>query len=197
MKYMFEQEIALIKDETLRDIVRGYMQTCVPSYFWDVGASSSRKFHPGFSQGKGGLVRHTQAVVMFLAELLRMSSYSYMPDNYKDYAIAAAIMHDTCKYGRYEYDKDEYKSHAANAAEHFANFYAYTLDGPEPPYLLTHAMISHMGQWTVEPEDKPLTNIDRVVHLADYMASRNFIDIPVLSPGKAPSIQGKEFEDVF
>jgi hypothetical protein len=34
-----------------------------------------------------------------------------------------------------------------------------------------------MGQWS-EREDRPFTNIDRCVHMADYMASRNFIDIP-------------------
>ena len=34
-----------------------------------------------------------------------------------------------------------------------------------------------MGQWS-EKEDRPFTNIDRCVHMADYMASRNFIDIP-------------------
>ena len=29
--------------------------------------------------------------------------------------------------------------------------------------------------------DRPFTNIDRCVHMADYMASRNFIDIPQVS----------------
>jgi hypothetical protein len=35
-----------------------------------------------------------------------------------------------------------------------------------------------MGQWSTEKEDRPFTSVDRCVHMADYMASRNFIDIP-------------------
>jgi hypothetical protein len=38
-----------------------------------------------------------------------------------------------------------------------------------------------MGQWVDDKEDKPFTTIDRVVHLADYIASRSFLDIPTLS----------------
>jgi hypothetical protein len=35
-----------------------------------------------------------------------------------------------------------------------------------------------MGQWSTEKEDRPFTAVDRCVHMADYMASRSFIDIP-------------------
>jgi hypothetical protein len=42
-------------------------------------------------------------------------------------------------------------------------------------------MASHMGQWSTEKEDRPFTSIDRCVHMADYMASRSFIDIPSIS----------------
>jgi hypothetical protein len=38
-----------------------------------------------------------------------------------------------------------------------------------------------MGQWSTEKEDRPFTNIDRCVHMADYMASRSFIDIPSIT----------------
>jgi hypothetical protein len=38
-----------------------------------------------------------------------------------------------------------------------------------------------MGQWSTEKEDRPFTNIDRCVHMADYMASRSFIDIPQIT----------------
>ena len=37
-----------------------------------------------------------------------------------------------------------------------------------------------MGQWSTDKEDRPFTQIDRCVHMADYMASRSFIDIPNL-----------------
>ena len=176
---LFERELSLIVDEELRMQVKSYMEEATPDYFWTDGASSSGKFHPQFSQGIGGLVRHTKAVVMFAEELLRMSSYAYMKDEYKDYVIAACILHDTCKYGMYEYDKSEYKNHAANAANRFAEW-CYEGDY-HAHYLLLQAIRSHMGQWSTDREDRPFTSVDRCVHMADYMASRSFIDIPSIT----------------
>ena len=172
----FTRELDLIVDEDLRMAVKCYLNDRVPAYFWEIGASSSGKYHPVFSQNRGGLVRHTKAVVMFAEELLRMSSYAYMKDEYKDYVIAACIIHDTAKYGMTdEMDKGEYKAHAPNAAIMFAEFCECDY---HPSEFLLGAISSHMGQWSAEKEDRPFTNIDRCVHMADYMASRSFIDIP-------------------
>lgn len=172
----FEREIDLIVNEDLRMMVKSYMEEGTPNYFWTDGASSSGKYHPQFSQGEGGLVRHTKAVVMFAEELLRMSSYAYMRDEYKDYVIAACLIHDTAKYGMYEYDKAQYKNHATLAAVAF-DTWCISLDYDCSEFLL-NAVASHMGQWSTEKEDRPFTNIDRCVHMADYMASRSFINIP-------------------
>ena len=176
---MFSNELVKIKDEKLREVVAEYMNTYAPKYFYEIGASASGKYHPCFSQGKGGLVRHTKAVVMVLEELLKLSTYSYMPEAYKDYAFAAAIMHDTCKYGFCEeVDKTVYADHAKNAALYWETFCNEIGYAPHP--FIAMAIRSHMGQWTTEREDKPFTSIDRVVHMADYFASRSFIDIPSL-----------------
>lgn len=172
----FKRELDLIVNEDLRMMVKSYLEESVPEYFWEIGASSSGKFHPAFSQGKGGLVRHTKAVVMFAEELLRMSSYAFMRDEYKDYVIAACIVHDTAKYGAKEYDKAEYKNHAPAAAVAF-DTWCISLDYNCSEFLL-NAIASHMGQWSTDRDDRPFTNIDRCVHMADYMASRPFIDIP-------------------
>ena len=177
---LFEREINLIVNEELRMQVKSYMDEATPDYFWTDGASSSGKYHPQFSQGVGGLVRHTKAVVMFAEELLRMSSYAYMRDEYKDYVIAACILHDTCKYGIKGFDKAEYKNHARNASIAFLNYCADFMDY-EPHFLLLNAIESHMGQWSTDREDRPFTSVDRCVHMADYMASRSFIDIPSIT----------------
>lgn len=174
----FERELELIVNEELRMAVKEYLADEVPAYFWEIGASSSGKFHPKFSQGMGGLVRHTKAVVMFAEELLRMSSYAYMRDEYKDYVIAACIVHDTAKYGMgEEMDTKEYKNHARNASEKFKGFCEQVMDY-HPSEFLLNAISAHMGQWSTEREDRPFTSVDRCVHMADYMASRSFIDIP-------------------
>lgn len=176
----FKKELSLIKDENLREIVRSYMAENTPDYFWTDGASASGKYHPQFSQGEGGLVRHTKAVVMFAVELLRMNTYAYMREEYKDYVIAACILHDTIKYGMgEEIDKDEYKNHARNAATVFKSWCEDTF-GYSVSEILLNAIISHMGQWSTDKNDRPFSPVDRCVHLADYMASRSFIDIPCI-----------------
>ena len=176
---LFEREINLIVNEDLRMAVKSYMDEETPDYFWTDGASSSGKYHPQFSQGEGGLVRHTKAVVMFAEELLRMSSYAYMRDEYKDYVIAACLIHDCAKYGTgAEMDKGAYKEHAPNGAKLFDLFMLESY-GVHAPEKLLDAVRTHMGQWS-DKDDKPFTPIDRCVHMADYMASRSFLDIPTI-----------------
>ena len=177
---LFEREINLIVDENLRMATKSYLEEATPDYFWTDGASSSGKYHPQFAHGIGGTVRHTKAVVMFAEELLRMSSYAYMKDEYKDFVIVACLIHDTNKYGIKDFDKSQYANHARNAAGSFTKWceeqYGFT-----PHFLLTSAVASHMGQWSTEREDRPFTSVDRCVHMADYMASRSFIDIPQIT----------------
>lgn len=182
----FKRELELIMDEDLRMATKSYLDIRVPNHFWHDGASASGKFHPQFAQGDGGLVRHTKAVVMFAEELLRMSSYSYMRDEYKDYVIVACIIHDTMKYGLGEFDKSEYKNHAKNASIAFGEWCEKECGFVVSEFLL-NAVASHMGQWSIDKEDRPFTSIDRCVHMADYMASRNFIDIPSLAVPTAES----------
>ena len=177
---IFNNEIALIQSEDLRDFARFFLDTRVGEWFWESGASSSGKYHPQFVQGSGGLVRHTRAVCMVCEELLRMSTYAYMRDEYKDYARLACLLHDTRKYGRGDTeDKDCYKEHGAIAADDVRMAW-YEFYGTQVPDLLVMAIRSHMGQWVEDRNDRPFTNIDRLVHLSDYIASRPFWDIPSL-----------------
>lgn len=182
MVEFFEREIQNIESEDLRDFVRFFFADHVGAWFWESGASSSGKYHPKFAQGKGGLVRHTRAAAWFVEELLRMSSYAYMKAAYKDYARVAILLHDTRKYGDGDTDdKDCYKYHGALAATAVKNaWWEFFGADSECPELLLMAIRSHMGQWVEDRDDRPFTNIDRLVHMADYMASRPFIDIPQL-----------------
>lgn len=174
----FEREIQFIEDIDLQDFVRFFFNERCGDWFWKSGASSSGKYHPQFTKGEGGLVRHTKAVAWVCEELLRMSSYAYMKDIYKDYARVACLLHDTRKYGGGDTeDKDCYKEHGAIAAFDVAVAWLSFFD-TSCPELLTMAIRSHMGQWTENKDDRPFTNIDRLVHLSDYIASRPFWDIP-------------------
>lgn len=178
----FEREILLIENEDLQNFARWFFDNFVGAWFWQSGASASGKYHPEFTHGEGGLVRHTRAVCMVCEELLRMSTYAYMKPDYKDYARLACLLHDTCKYGGLEEDHEVYKIHGALAADKVAfAWHEFFNGGDNCPELLTMAIRSHMGQWTENRDDRPFTNIDRLVHLSDYIASRPFWDIPTLT----------------
>lgn len=178
----FEREIQNIESEDLRDFVRFFFNERVGAWFFESGASASGKYHPEFTKGHGGLVRHTRAVEWVCEELLRMSSYAYMKAEYKDYARVACLLHDTRKYGSGDTeDKDCYKEHGKLAADAVAAAWLSFFDQGEAPELLLMAIRSHMGQWVEDRDDRPFTNIDRLVHLSDYIASRPFWDIPELS----------------
>lgn len=178
---LFEREIKLIMDYSLQDFVRYYLDKCVGDWFWKSGSSASGRFHPEFTHGEGGLVRHTRAVAMVCEEMLRLNVYAYMRDEYKDYARVACLLHDTCKYGTSDTeDKSCYAQHGDLAAENVKHEWEAYFNEPAPELLLM-AIRSHMGQWTEPKENRPFTNIDRLVHLADYIASRSFWDIPQIT----------------
>lgn len=178
---LFEREIQLIQSEELRDFVRFFFDEEVGDWFWKSGASSSGRYHPVFAQGEGGLVRHTRAVALICEELLRLNTYAYMNDEYQDYARVACLLHDVCKYGEGdEVDKTCYKEHGALASNAVSNSWEVFFGIPAPE-LLCMAIRSHMGQWTENRDERPFTNIDRLVHLSDYIASRPFWDIPTLT----------------
>lgn len=177
---LFEREILLLESEDLRDFARFYLDNWVGDWFFKSGASSSGKYHPAFAQGEGGLVRHTRAVCMVCEELLRLSTYAYMRVEYKDYARLACLLHDTCKYGDSNTENhDCYKEHGKLAASNVAAAWDAFFEELAPE-LLCLAITSHMGQWVEDKNDRPFTNIDRLVHLSDYIASRPFWDIPQL-----------------
>ena len=177
----FKREIANIADEQKRHFVEWYFQTKVGAWFWESGASASGKYHPTFTKGVGGLVKHTRAAEMFLEELLHLNTYAYILDEYKDFARIAILLHDTCKYGTADTENhDCYRIHGRLAADNVAAAWEEYFNAPCSAFL-HHAIASHMGQWVEDKEDKPFTNIDRLVHLADYIASRSFLDIPSLS----------------
>ena len=178
----FEKELETIEDLHLRGFTK-YALENAPKYFHSIGASASGKYHPKFSQGEGGLVRHTKSVLMFCNELLNMSPYHELPPLWKDYARVACLLHDICKYGEGdEMDKSAYTDHALNGAWYVDKMWGlyHSTDTQIciefAPELITHAIMCHMGRWSKENQ-RPISIIDNLVHLADYVASRNFINI--------------------
>ena len=65
----FKTEINYIKTLDLVDDFK-ILIDLIPDYFFEVAASSTGKYHPKFSLGDGGLLRHTKAAVRIAYELL-------------------------------------------------------------------------------------------------------------------------------
>lgn len=175
-------EIETIKDEEIRKFAYRLLVN-VPDYFFSVPASSSGKYHPQNDLGNGGLVRHSISVARMLDHLLEPNGYYDFTDIEKDLLKVAALFHDCMKSGtqeEYEQNKHTKFLHPLYAANHIMDVaitngfpYRYAL-------FIYNAVISHMGQWNTNANSVlplPSTQDQKVLHLADYLASRKDINM--------------------
>ena len=65
---IFKKEISYVKDSKRRKDLETLIKL-LPDYFFEVQAASTGKYHPGFAQGEGGLVRHTKVAVRIAYDL--------------------------------------------------------------------------------------------------------------------------------
>ena len=152
----------------------------LPDYIWRVGASSTGKYHPSYSLGDGGLMRHQLAVVRFLNFFLELEQYSSKIDNRKrDLMRVAALIHDGRKSGTQEdYEKSKYTkfNHPMLMADIIRSYDGQYLNHEEIEFI-ANIISKHMGQWNVDKKTgiilpKPDDLYSELVHLADYLASR-------------------------
>ena len=166
----------------------------VPGYFWTEAASSTGKHHPDFSNGEGGLARHSLMVYRWLKELLRANEQD-MSDHVPGMCLAA-LFHDCCKRGLpgnvvQEHTAFEHPILAAkfvmDQADAFLknnkDFIEQTSED-EDTFKQDIAMAAsciqtHMGRFSTSRHSdivlpKPKTPMQYMVHLADYIASRKY-----------------------
>jgi len=97
-KYDFRQELETINYKPLKVFVEWALKQ-LPDYFYSVAASSTGKYHPNYTQGDGGLVRHTQATVRIANELFKCETMQNFDDTEKDIIRVALLLHDGVKHG--------------------------------------------------------------------------------------------------
>lgn len=150
----------------------------LPEYIWHVGASSTGKHHPTYSLGEGGLMRHQMAVVRFLNFFLELEQYGAgMTSRERDLMRTAALVHDGMKSGTQDdYNKSKYTkfNHPILMADVIRS--TNGLNAAERDFI-AHCIESHMGQWCLDKKTnielpKPKDEYQKLVHLADYLASR-------------------------
>lgn len=177
----FEKELEYINNERYKKSAMTLIEL-LPNYFFYVPASSTGKYHPSFSLGDGGLLRHTKAAVRIAKEMYNDECLTgAYTKNEKDLMIIALIMHDGLKSGfeKSEYTKFEHPILVSDFIKENKDKLDFTDKEIE---FLCNVISSHMGPWntnnysnTILP--KPSTSHQRFVHMCDYLASRRFLDV--------------------
>lgn len=184
MKTQLDTEIGLIANEDIRLLVRATLDAC-PLCFWTMPAATTGKYHPAISLGEGGLIRHTKAVVRLACHLCDMSDIAPGTVD-RDIILAAAILHDCCK----KNDNEKYTAfmHPQRAADLIWQQATLLAAGGEDAVrdaaarAIAAIVACHMGRWNVNPRTgetlpTPLTHRQRLVHTADFLASRKDITL--------------------
>lgn len=178
----FQKEISYIKNIDYVEDFKKLIEL-LPDYFFEVAASSTGKYHPSFSLGEGGLLRHTKAAVRIAYELL---SDPCIGDKYttreKDLFMIALTMHDGVKSG---IPKENYTraDHPLLVSKLIKEHQEELKMPSEDIDFLCSVIETHMGPWNTHPYTKeeilpiPKNKYQNFVHMCDYLASRKFLNI--------------------
>lgn len=179
---MFDKEISYIKNNKYKEDIKILIEL-LPDYFFVIPAASTGKYHPGYAQGDGGLLRHTKAAVKIAHELLLDACIGdkYTSDE-KDLMLMALILHDGLKLGKEKsrYTRFDHPLLAASFVKE--NKDKLSLNDKEVDFI-SDAIKTHMGPWTVDYDgnevlEKPHTKYQNFVHMCDFLASRKFLEVP-------------------
>ncbi len=108
---VFKIELDYIKDEKIRNSCAKILDL-LPNYFYVIPASSTGKYHPDFSLGNGGLVRHVKVATRLMKELLDNPCYTKNYTNEeKDLMLMSIIIHDGLKDGVEDFDYEKEKKY--------------------------------------------------------------------------------------
>jgi 23S rRNA maturation-related 3'-5' exoribonuclease YhaM len=161
INYMIE----FIKDDHLSEKVKDIMTNDVPDYFWTKPSSSSGKYHPFDERGKFGLVLHTCRVTKVTDDLCVAAQVN---DVNRNDLIVAAILHDSFKYDLPPGNPHTVKLHCIIPGEQ--------LDITD---MVNQLIRTHDGQWGLPDEWKDADDHQKLLHYADYIASRSYVHIRI------------------
>ena len=152
----------------------------LPEYIWHVGASSTGKYHPAYSLGEGGLMRHQMAVVRFLNFFFELEQYnSKLTSREMDLMRLSGLVHDGRKSGSQDdFEQNRYTKfdHPMQMADIIRSYDGQYLTHEELE-IMAEAVSKHMGAWNTDKKSsavlpKPNDKFSRMLHVADYLASR-------------------------
>ena len=180
-KDVFKKEYTYIANDRYRENAEKLVEL-LPDYFFKVAASSTGKYHPLFSLGDGGLVRHTKAAIRIAKELLDNNSIGHkFTSDEKDLLIISIMIHDGLKHGVTE-EKYTRFDHPIIVCDYIKeNKDKLTLTDEEIDFIV-RVTASHMGEWNTNSYSNvvlplPKDKYQRFVHMCDFLSSRKFLDI--------------------
>lgn len=177
---VFNVELDRFKNENVRRSAE-IILNMLPDYFYEVPASSSGKYHPYFDLGEEGLVRHTKATMIFLEAMFRNELFGIYDDYTKDLIRMAMILHDGLKNGPIDCGHTVC-DHSIIMSEFVLDNKEILLISEEDANFVSRLILTHGGPWNTDREGniimpKPETQAEILVHLCDYVASREFVGI--------------------
>lgn len=178
---IFKTELNYIKNPKIKEFTEKVLLQ-VPNYFFNVAASSTGKYHPKFSLGDGGVVRHTQVAVRIAVDILSLEMMNKYSDDEKDIIISSLILHDCAKKGILEnkYSIVEHPLVMANFIE--TNKELRDILDRETLDKILDCIRTHMGEFNKDYRSKkevlpkPKNKMQNIVHLADYLSSRKYFE---------------------
>lgn len=179
---LFEVELTYLKSDRIRNACLA-MTKLLPDYFYEVPASSTGKYHPSYSLGEGGLLRHSKAAMRIGYELLQDPSIGdKYTDDEKDLMLMALLIHDGLKSGNPQ-EKYTRFDHPILMADYLMDCEEELGLEVEEIEFLGDVIKTHMGVWTTdyngnEVLEKPKTKYQNFVHMCDYLASRKCLLVP-------------------
>ena len=178
----FKKELEYIKSEKIKKACVEMIEL-LPDYFFDIPASSTGKYHPTFAKTKHGLLKHTKLAVRFAYELLCNNTIGCkFTDTEKDLIIMALVLHDGLKKGNpeEEYTRVDHPLLISKLIMSHAKELSLEIDDTRK---MCSMIESHMGEWNYdyltkkEVLPKPKNELERFVHMCDYLASRKCFDV--------------------
>jgi len=178
---MFLEELEYIKDENLQESLLKIIES-LPEYWFHVAASSTGKYHPKYSLGEGGLLRHSKSAMRIGYELLEDPCIGdKYTDREKDLMLIALLVHDGLKLGEKEerYTRFDHPILMANYIK--KNQDKFSLK-EEDAIFIADVIKTHMGPWTKDYNgneilEKPKTKYQSFVHMCDFLAAKKFIQV--------------------
>ncbi|EJO5347171.1 hypothetical protein NRP93_001244 [Clostridium botulinum] len=191
-KYDFKRELENINYEPLKIFAEWCLKQ-LPDYFYEVAASSTGKYHSAYALGEGGLVRHTIAAVRIAEELFKCETIQEFEFREKNIIRVALLLHDGVKHGL---DGSQYTvaTHPLEVVKYLEDAYFDVPEETLPDEVIevmecdlwediASCIKSHMGQWNTDYKTGeeilpvPDTEMEKFVHLCDYLASRKMLEV--------------------